>query len=199
MKVVIIIISILYGFNVFAHGLKAVKSNGELVYTNSTNFFQKAIELSKKHNYSKEHVTRLIKKIANDEGVDYRLVYSIASTESDLNNNAVSSKGAVGVMQLMKKTAASYGVKNRNNVEENIRGGVKFLKHLIAKYRTIKLAVAAYNAGETAVDRYKKVPPYSETKHYVTKVLKKYGNYTHSMGRSLMRVGNTYTNTGALW
>ena len=199
MKIVIVVVSVLYGFNVFSCGLKAVNNNGELVYTNSTNFFQKALILSKKYNYSKEHVARLIKKIANDEGVDYRLIYSIASTESDFNSGAVSSKGAVGVMQLMKRTAASYGVKNINNVKENIRGGVKFLKHLITKYNDIKLAAAAYNAGETAVDKYNGVPPYDETKHYVAKVLRRYKNYTHSIGRPLIRIGNTYTNTGALW
>jgi len=199
MKIVIVVVSVLYGFNVFSSGLKAVNDNGELVYTNSTNFFQRALILSKRYNYSKEYVKRLIKKIASDEGVDYRLVYAVASTESDLNNSAVSSKGAIGVMQLMKRTATSYGVKNINNIKENIRGGVKFLKHLITKYKTIKLVAAAYNAGETAVDRYNGVPPYDETKHYVNKVLRRYKNYTHSIGRPLIRIGNTYTNTGALW
>ncbi len=199
MRVVIGILFILYAFNAFSQGLKAVNDNGRLVYTNSADFFQKALVLSKKYNYSKERVTEMIKKIAADEGVDYRLVYSIASVESDFNDGAVSNKGAVGVMQLMKKTAASYGVKNIDNVEENIRGGVKFLKHLMVKYNDIKLAAAAYNAGETAVDKYNGVPPYDETRRYVAKVLKKYGKYTHNMGRSLIRIGDTYTNTGALW
>lgn len=199
MRVVIGILFILYGFNAFPQGIKTVNNNGRLVYTNSVNFFQKALVLSKKYNYSKERVAEMIKKIAADEGVDYRLVYSIASVESDFNDGAVSNKGAVGVMQLMKKTAASYGVKNIDNVKENIRGGVKFLKHLMVKYKDVKLAAAAYNAGETAVDKYNGVPPYNETRHYVAKVLKKYGKYTHNMGRALIRIGDTYTNTGTLW
>ena len=106
----------------------------------------------------------------------------MAKAESSFNPFAVSPKGAVGIMQLMKDTARQYGVINRYNADENIEAGVKHLKYLYEKYRgNIPLTLAAYNAGEEAVSKYNGVPPYKETKHYIRRVMSLMGmSYTLS-------------------
>src|SRR5262249_10906504 len=86
------------------------------------------------------------------------------------NQYAVSPKGAEGVMQLMPKTARRFGVTNSFDARQNIEGGVKYLKFLQEKFQDDRLAIAAYNAGEGAVERFKGVPPYPETVSYVAKV-----------------------------
>ncbi len=110
------------------------------------------------------------------------LVLAVARAESSFNPLAVSAKGAVGIMQLMKETARQYGVINRYNAHENIEGGVKHLKYLYEKYRgNIPLTLAAYNAGEEAVSKYNGVPPYNETRNYIRRVMSLMGmSYTLS-------------------
>lgn len=110
------------------------------------------------------------------------LVLAVARAESSFNPFAVSPKGAVGIMQLMKDTARQYGVINRYNAHENIEAGVKHLKYLYEKYRgNIPLILAAYNAGEEAVSKYNGVPPYKETKNYIRRVMSLMGmSYTLS-------------------
>ncbi|MCU0236646.1 MAG: lytic transglycosylase domain-containing protein [Acidobacteria bacterium] len=110
------------------------------------------------------------------------LVLAVAKAESSFNPFAVSPKGAVGVMQLMKDTARQYGVINRYNAHENIEAGVKHLKYLYGKFQgNIPLTLAAYNAGEEAVSRYKGVPPYNETRNYIRRVMTLMGmSYTLS-------------------
>ena len=104
------------------------------------------------------------------------LVLAVAKAESSFNPFAVSPKGAVGIMQLMKDTARQYGVINRYNAQENIEAGVKHLKYLHDKFRgNIPLTLAAYNAGEEAVSKYNGVPPYRETKNYIQRVMKMMG------------------------
>ena len=98
---------------------------------------------------------------------------SLAKTESNYQTDVVSSAGAIGVMQLMPETAQELGVKNAYDPRENIEGGVKYLKTLLNKYNNTEQAIAAYNAGMGAVDKYGGVPPYEETKEYVAKVLNK--------------------------
>jgi hypothetical protein len=100
------------------------------------------------------------------------LVIAVARAESSFNPFAVSPKGAVGIMQLMKETARQYGVINRYNAQENIEAGVKHLKYLYDKFRgNIPLTLAAYNAGEEAVSKYNGIPPYRETKNYIQRVM----------------------------
>jgi hypothetical protein len=113
-----------------------------------------------------------INKSCEKYGVDPSLVRAIVKVESDYNPFAISNKGAMGLMQLMPQTATDLNVKNSLDPHENIEGGVRYLRYLLDRYEgNLKLALAAYNSGETAVKRWGTVPPFKETKDYVRKVL----------------------------
>lgn len=117
--------------------------------------------------------------MATQKAVDPNLVRAVIHAESSYNPNAVSRTGAMGLMQLMPGTAARFGVGNAFNPEENIRGGVTYLRFLLDKFNgDIRLAAAGYNAGEGAVMKYGGVPPYNETIHYVARVLDLHGQYS---------------------
>jgi len=115
----------------------------------------------------------IIHNVANQHKIDAALIKAVIHTESFFNPNATSHKGASGLMQLMPATAERYGVTDLYSPKQNIEGGVRYLRDLMQRYpRQLKLALAAYNAGENAVDRYQGIPPYPETRKYVQKVLK---------------------------
>lgn len=121
---------------------------------------------------------KLINNTCIKHGIDPLLVKAIIKAESDFDLRAVSPKGAKGLMQLMPGTADDMGVSNIYKPENNIEGGVKYLKRLIGIFKSdLKLVVAAYNAGESAVIKYKGVPPFKETRQYVKKVLKYLKDY----------------------
>jgi hypothetical protein len=127
------------------------------------------------------------------------LVIAVAKAESSFNPFAVSPKGAVGMMQLMKDTARQYGVFNRYNVNENLEAGVKHLKYLYRKYNSnIPLTLAAYNAGEESINKYNGVPPYRETKQYIRRVMSLMGmSYTFSAtARAKMKIYKYTTDSG---
>lgn len=112
-----------------------------------------------------------ISRIAAEHGVEVPLVRSVIRTESNFNPVAVSPKGAMGIMQLIPSTARRFGVSDPFNVAENISGGVRYLRFLLDYYNGDYVkAIAAYNAGEQAVDKYKGIPPYRETVNYLTSV-----------------------------
>ena len=114
----------------------------------------------------------IIKSCALQYGVDQSLVKAVIHAESGYNPNAVSSKGAAGLMQLMPKTAQGLKVTDSFNPTDNIRGGVKYLRFLLDTFRgNVSLALAAYNAGMSKVAKFGGVPPYAETRNYVAKVL----------------------------
>lgn len=117
-----------------------------------------------------------IKEVAEQYGVDPALVQAVIGVESAFNPWAVSRKGAQGLMQLMPRTASALGVRDSFNPRENIEGGVRHLRYLLDRYPgNVPLALAAYNAGEGAVDAYGGIPPYPETQQYVQKVLERGG------------------------
>jgi soluble lytic murein transglycosylase-like protein len=118
----------------------------------------------------------MVDKTSRAHDVDPLLVDSVIRVESGYDPNAVSPKGAEGLMQLMPSTAQMLGVQDSFDPAQNIEAGVKYLKYLQNLYKDDRLALAAYNAGPAAVDRYKQVPPYPETKTYVERVGKKYGD-----------------------
>lgn len=118
----------------------------------------------------------LIRAAAKAHGLPVGIVQSIAEVESGMKTNAVSHKGAIGVMQLMPGTARELGV-DPHDVAQNIDGGTRLLRNLLIKYENdpdqIRKALAAYNAGPGAVARYQGIPPYKETQDYVKKVVRK--------------------------
>ncbi len=115
----------------------------------------------------------LIDQIASEQGVESHLVHSVIRAESNYNPAAVSPKGAQGIMQLIPSTARRFGVANAFDPSENIRGGVRYLRFLLDYYQgDYPKTIAAYNAGEAAVDKYNGIPPYAETQNYVYQVAK---------------------------
>lgn len=117
-------------------------------------------------------IVALIRKLAPVYGIDAKLALAVATVESNLDPWAVSPKQAMGVMQLIPATAERFNVRKPFDAEQNIRGGLAYLRWLLRYYGgDVVRAVAAYNAGEGAVDRYGGVPPYLETEYYVSRVL----------------------------
>lgn len=122
---------------------------------------------------------KLIERVARAQGLDADLLRAVIETESNYDPNAISDKGAVGLMQLMPETAKDMGVSDPFHPAENLVAGARHLRRLIEKYQgQLKLALSAYNAGEKAVDRYKGIPPFPETQEYVKKVLSAFGRAT---------------------
>jgi len=126
----------------------------------------------------KSRYDELIEQVASTHGVDTALVRAVVQAESAFKSDAVSSKGATGLMQLMPATAKRYGVDDRRDPAQNVDGGVRYLRDLLEMFgQNLALAIAAYNAGEGAVMRHRGIPPYSETQHYVRKVMRLHRMY----------------------
>jgi soluble lytic murein transglycosylase-like protein len=123
-------------------------------------------------------INQLVAQNASQWSVDPALVKAIIANESGFNSNATSKVGAQGLMQLMPGTAAGLGVTNAYDPAQNVWGGTKYLKGLLDKFNgDVRMAVAAYNAGPGAVEKYGGVPPYAETQNYVQNVLSSYEKY----------------------
>ncbi len=121
----------------------------------------------------------LVEQAAREHQLDQALLRAIIAVESGYDPNAVSRKGAVGLMQLMPQTARRYGVRNMYDPAQNIQGGARYLRDLMGKFNNdLPLVLAAYNAGEEAIAQYgNRIPPYRETRSYVPRVLDFYREY----------------------
>ena len=131
----------------------------------------------------KKEFEGLVHAASSLSGVQPELLHAVITVESDYDQNALSPKGALGLMQLMPETARRYGVSNRNDPVENLMGGARYLAYLLDMVnQNTKWAVAAYNAGENAVIRHGyQIPPYRETENYVKKVSALYEQYRKSL------------------
>lgn len=124
---------------------------------------------------SEEELEPVIARFSRQHQLHPALIRAIIKAESDFDPRAVSRAGAIGLMQLMPQTAVRLEVRDLYDPEDNIGGGTKYLRQLLDRFRgNLPLALAAYNAGEHVVDRYRSLPPIDETRHYVRKVLRYY-------------------------
>jgi TPR repeat protein len=122
----------------------------------------------------------MVQRWAPEYSIDPALVMALISIESKFDPNAVSAKNAQGLMQLLPATALRFGVKNAFNPLENLKGGLAYLKWLMAYFKgEVALVLAAYNAGEETVERYRGIPPYKETRDYVQQITRVYKKATH--------------------
>lgn len=123
----------------------------------------------------------IIKKAHQRYGVDFSLIKAVIAVESDFNPRAVSKKGARGLMQIMPDNYRHLQINDPFNPTQNIMGGTLYLHRMLKRYHyKLPLALAAYNAGPTAVDKYNRIPPYQETQNYVKKVMKTYSRLKQS-------------------
>jgi soluble lytic murein transglycosylase-like protein len=131
-------------------------------------------------------IVDLVQKIAPEYQVQPQLALAIIEAESNYDIVALSPRNAKGLMQLIPATAERFNVKNPYDPAQNIRGGLAYLRWLLAYFEgDLSLVAAAYNAGEGAVERYRGIPPYLETRNYVRKVLKTVGRFTHPFDASV--------------
>lgn len=123
---------------------------------------------------------RIIFRASGRHGIDPRFIHAVIWQESKYQSKALSLAGAQGLMQLMPATARRFGCTNTHDDAANVEAGTKYLSWLLKRFKgDVSLALAGYNAGEGAVDKYHGVPPYSETRNYVRKIVANYGNTIH--------------------
>ena len=125
----------------------------------------------------------LIGLTAREQRVQPALVKAVIAAESNFDPGAISRKGAQGLMQLMPATAEQLGIDDPLEPTDNVRGGTRYLRSMLDRYGDLSRAIAAYNAGPTAVDHYGGIPPYRETQDYVNRVLTYYRAYHGDFGR----------------
>jgi soluble lytic murein transglycosylase-like protein len=140
----------------------------------------------------KQKYDSVVKIYGRKYSVPADLIHSVIAAESNYDSRAVSPKGAAGLMQLMPETAVQYGVQDRFDAEQNIRGGVQYLKDLCRLYKnSTKLVLAAYNAGQEALKKYKGIPPYPETIEYIRKVMSSYQKPVITGGTPIYKFTNS--------
>lgn len=120
---------------------------------------------------TEEALGRLIRRVAAETGLPEAMLYAVVKNESGFNPRALSPKGAMGLMQLMPETARALGVSDPFDPEQNLRGGARYLAQQFERFGSWERALAAYNAGPGAVERYQGIPPFSETQNFVRKVM----------------------------
>ncbi len=165
-----------------------IDSEGVMHFTNtptSSNYKiyipEKSLRPSPSIWYSMKSYDDVINEAAQRHGLSFSLIKALIHVESDFNPRAVSHKGAVGLMQIMPQTSDLLNISDPFDPWENIMGGARYLKSMLVRFSgQLPLALAAYNAGPTAVERYNNVPPYPETRNYVKKVMKLFHLYRKS-------------------
>jgi len=184
--VLLIVFSILGVEKAFADIYKYVDSLGVVYFTNVPTSPDYKLYIKEKPKKSLSGVATkkyddMIKKAQKKYGVEFSLIKAVIKVESGFDPEAVSKKGAKGLMQIMPDNFESLAVKNPFNPYENIMGGALYLQQLLKRYENkLHLVLAAYNAGPEAVDKYKEIPPYEETQNYVKKVMEIYSHYKNS-------------------
>jgi soluble lytic murein transglycosylase-like protein len=150
------------------HGYRLIQKAGKKLRKPRINFRDK--------DANRKRFASEIAEVASRYQVPEALLHAVITIESAYDPNAISRAGAVGLMQLMPATAKRYGVADRRNPSANLTGGTRYLKDLLVRFDSnLELALAGYNAGENAVEKYgNRIPPYAETQSYVRKVLELY-------------------------
>ncbi|MBE0599207.1 MAG: lytic transglycosylase domain-containing protein [Desulfuromonadales bacterium] len=154
-----------------------VDADGVVHFTNTPTtgkfaFYRKEKTPSLSASAGGERIAEAIRRNASQFSLEEALIRAVIKAESDYNPRALSSKGAMGMMQLIPETARLMQVSDPYNAEENIRGGSRYLRLMLDEFGTVELALAAYNAGPGAVRRHRGIPPYQETRTYVERVKK---------------------------
>lgn len=183
--IAVVSILLLFSGNAFADFYSYTDAEGVVHITNAPTSARYRWMMGEKrtrwHSVENRRFDDIINDTAARYGIDPRLVRAVVKAESDFDAHAVSRKGAHGLMQLMPDTARLMGVRDIHDPEENIEGGVRKLSTLLKMFDwNLHLALAAYNAGEAAVLKYRDIPPYSETRNYVKRVLYYYNLYKNA-------------------
>ena len=203
MVILLIIMLVLFSaLELHADIYKYVSDDGTVLFTNTPMDKGGKIIVKEKISYQKpdkgygksytdgERLQNITEKKAKQYNIDPKLVKAVIKAESNWNPNAVSPKGALGLMQLMPSTASIMGVSNPFNPEENIDGGIRYLKYLLNKFSgNLTLALAAYNAGPKLVERIKTVPSIPETVMYVNRVINYYSSNNFAQVQGVPRGG----------
>ncbi len=180
-----IFILIAFVISVHADIYMYIDDNGVMHFTNAPTsnehdykiYIKEKTAISKKF-HSTDKYDKLITQASRKYDVDSRLLKAMIKAESDFNPQAVSRKGAMGLMQIMPQNFEMLNLDNPFDPWQNIRAGAQYFKKMYERFNgKLALSLAAYNAGPTAVDRYKSIPPYQETEEYVRRVLRYYRTF----------------------
>ncbi len=171
--------------SVHADIYRYIDENGVMHFTNTptSNAYDYKLYIKEKTSvarqfYATNKYDHFISDASEQTGVDSRLLKAMIKAESDFNPRAVSRKGAMGLMQIMPENFKMLDLKNPFDPLQNIRAGARYFQQLYQRFNgKLALSLAAYNAGPTAVDRYKSIPPYEETEEYVRRVLRYYRTF----------------------
>lgn len=155
-----------------------VRPDGTKLLYNEGGFHRTAPSPERLRTAPDARIGQLIRHHADRQSLDPRLIQAVIQVESGFRADALSRRGAMGLMQLMPDTAKLLAVRDPWDPGENIRGGTTYLRSMLDRFQRLDLALAAYNAGPTAVDRYGGLPPYGETRNYVRRVLQLYEGTT---------------------
>jgi soluble lytic murein transglycosylase-like protein len=172
--------------NSFSDIYKYIDSNGIVHFTNTPTSTDYKLYIKEKTQIIQQRISTkkyddIIKKAQKRYGVEFSLIKAVIQVESGFDPKAVSKRGAKGLMQIMPDNYKNLFVKDPFNPSQNIMGGTLYLQRLLKRYKNkLPLALAAYNAGPQAVDKYKRIPPFKETQNFVRKVMETYSRYKQS-------------------